>query len=417
MAARTWVGWGLAIAAVVAAGPLVLGRGNPALTTAHDEIARMSEVERAALKRKYDQYRALPELERANLRTLHQQVEADRASGARYLTAMNDYCDWLKTIDSWQQDELAHIDDPVKKAKRVDEIAQERQQAKLAHQADHDDQPALGQGGFLAPLLLSESQLNKVFDTLSKRSTAMTEEEQKAIDSQVGLKRMGLQVKSLKRQIPSLEQFFRSISDAELKEMIEASGNADMLGLLANSGDMPHQTRVQMAKRGILFSVYAQFRRESASATDAELQTFFKTLTKEVQDQLLQQRAEDFKSELRLRRLAGDPDIAELRNLGPQFSVATFIEGLSRRRGSPRGPNGEGRPGNPDGDRPHPEGRRDGDRGGPFRPGNGRRGQFGEGPPPRPREDDGPPPERPDGADRPPQGERPPLRDGQESPP
>lgn len=405
MAAKTWMGWGLAIAGVVAAGPLVLGRGRPALTASHDEIARMSEVERTALKRKYDQYRALTEAERANLRTLHQQVEADRASGARYLTTMNDYCDWLKTIDSWQQDELAHIDDPVTKAKRVDEIAKERQQTKLSNEANPDDQPPFGRGLLQTPLLLTESQLNKVFDTLAKRSTGMTEEEQKAIDSHVGLKRMGLQVKSLKRQIPSLEQFFRSMSDAELKEMIEASGNTEMLALLTSSGDMPHQARVNIAKRGILLSVYAQFRRESVSATDAELQTFFKTLTKEVQDQLLQQRAEDFKSELRLRRLAGDPDIAELRNLGPQFSVGTFIEGLGRRGGFPNGPNGEGRPGNPDGDRPPLEGRREGERGGPFRQGNGRRGPFADGPPERPGEGNGPPPDQPEGADRPPRNE------------
>ncbi len=413
MAAKTWIGWGLAIAGVVAVGPLVLGRGSPALTSSHDEIARMSEVERTALKRKYDQYRALTEQQRANLRTLHQQVEADRASGARYLTTMNDYCDWLKTIDSWQQDELAHIDDPLNKAKRVDEIAKERQQTKLAHEESQDDEGPPGRGGLLAPTLLTESQLNKVFDVLAKRSTGTTEEEQKAIDSHVGLKRMGLQVKTLKRQIPSLDQFFRSISDAELKEMIEASGNPDMLALLTKSGEMPLQTRVNTAKRGILFSVYAQFRRESASATDAELQSFFKTLSKEIQDQLLQQRAEDFKAELRLRRLAGDPDVAELRNLGPQFSVGTFIEGLGRRGGFPGGPNGEGRPGGPEGNRPL----REGERGGPFRQGNGRRGQFGDGPPPRPGEGDGPPAERPEGEDRPPRDDRTPPRDGPESPP
>ncbi len=427
MAAKTWIGWGLAIAGVVAAGPLVLGRGSPALTSSHDEIARMSEVERTALKRKYDQYRALTEQQRGNLRTLHQQVEADRASGARYLTTMNDYCDWLKTIDSWQQDELAHIDDPLNKAKRVDEIAKERQQTKLASEASHDDESPPGRGTLQASLLLTEPQLNKVFDVLAKRSTGTTEEEQKAIDSHVGLKRMGLQAKALKRQIPSLEQFFRSISDAELKEMIEASGNADLLALLTKSGDMPHQTRVNMAKRGILFSVYAQFRRESASATDAELQTFFKTLSKEIQDQLLQQRAEDFKSELRLRRLAGDPDIAELRNLGQVFSVGAYIERLGRRGGFPGGPNGEGRPGGPDGDRPPMEGRRGGEGERPFRPGNGRRGQFGDGPPPRPGEGDGPPPrpgedngppsERPEGEDRPPRDDRPPPRDDQESTP
>ena len=90
MAAKTWIGWSLAMAGAIAAGPLVLGRGNPALDTAHGEIALMSEVERTALDRKYDQYRALTEAQRTALRSLHQQLEADRASGARYLSTLND---------------------------------------------------------------------------------------------------------------------------------------------------------------------------------------------------------------------------------------------------------------------------------------------------------------------------------------
>lgn len=407
MAANTWIGWGLAIAGALAAGPLVLGRGNPALTPAHDEISLMSEVERTALKRKYDQYRALSEDQRTALRSLHQQLEADRPKGGRYLSTMADYCDWLKTIDAWQQDELAHIDDPLKKAKRVDEIAQERQEKALANAAAHDEEGPLRSGLSQAPILLTESQLTKVFDALAQRATGLTEEEQKEIDKESGLKRIGLQVKALKQRLPKLDALFRAIPETELQEMIEASGNADMLALLTNSGDMPRQTRVFMVKRGIVMSVVNQFRRESTAATDEELRAFFNTLPKDEQNDLLELRAEDFKSVLRFRHLAADPVIAELHHLGPQFDIMTFLERMDGRGGfpgpnGPGGPNG-GRPGDPSGDRPPFDGRREGDRGGPFNRPNGQRGPGRDDrPPPRPGEEGGPPPDRPEGEGRPP---------------
>ena len=401
MVAKTWMGWGLVIAGALAAGPLVLGRGNPALTSAHEEIALMSEVERTALKRKYDQYRALSEPQRVALRSLHQQLEADRTSGARYLSTMNDYCDWLKSIDAWQQDELAHIEDPLHKAKRVDEIAKDRQQKLLANAASHDDEPPPGNGFASAPILLTEEQLTKVFDTLAQ---GLPPEAQVEYEKERGLRRIGLQVKALKQRVPKLDALFRVIPESELQEMIEASGNADMLALLNDTGNMPRQTRTFLIKRGIVMSVVAQFRRESTLATDADLQAFFQTLTKAEQDELLQLRAEDFKNALRLRHLAAIPAIAELRQLGPQFDILALIDRMENQGGfrgpnSPGGPNGGGlRPRNFNGDRPSPDGRREG---GPLDRRNGQRGPGPDGPPPRPREDGEPPPDRPEGDGRP----------------
>ena len=399
MAAKTWIGWGLAMAGALAAGPLVLGRGNPALTSAHDEIAQMSEVERTALKRQYDQYRAMNEDQRVALRTLHQQLEADRTSGARYLSTMNDYCDWLKTIDAWQQDELAHIDDPLKKAQRVGEIATDRRKKALANAAAHDEEGAPRIGFGQPPILLTEEQLQKLFDALASR---LPPEMQSTYEKEQGLQRIGLQVKALKQELPKLEQLFRSIPEGELREMIEASGNAELMAIITHAGDMPRGDRAMLVKRGIVMSVVAQFVRESNAFTDIELQQFFNTLPKETQDELLQLRAEDFKRALRMRKLASDPVIDELHNLGAEFDSQTFWERLERRRGfpGPGGPNGGGvRPRNPEGERPP----REGDRGGPFNRPNGLRGPGrGDGPPPpRPGDPEGPPPESPAGKGRP----------------
>ncbi len=399
MAAKTWIGWGLAMAGALAAGPLVLGRGNPALTSAHDEIARMSEVERTALKRQYDQYRSMNEDQRAALRTLHQQLEADRTSGARYLSTMNDYCDWLKTIDAWQQDELAHIDDPLKKAQRVGEIGTDRRKKSLANAAAHEEEGAPRMGFGQAPIFLTEEQLQKLFDSLASR---LPPELQSTYEKEHGLKRIGLQVIALKQELPKLDQLFQSIPEGELREMIEASGNAELMAIITHAGDMPRGDRAMLVKRGIVMSVVAQFVRESNAFTDIELQQFFNTLPKETQDELLQLRAEDFKRALRMRKLASDPVIDELRRLGPQFDSQTFWERLESRRGfpGPGGPNGGGvRPRNPEGERPP----REEDRGGPFLRPNGLRGPGrGNGPPPpRPGDPEGPPPESPAGKSRP----------------
>ncbi len=400
MAVKTWIGWGLAIAGATAAGPLVLGRGNPALDTAHGEIALMSEVERTALDRKYDQYLALTESQRTALRSLHQQLEADRASGARYLSTLNDYCDWLKTIDAWQQNELAHIDDPLQKAKRVDEIAKERHAKSLANAAANDDETPPGMGIGQAPIVLAEDQLNKVFDSLAQR---LPPEAQQEYEKEHGLRRIGLQIRALKQKVSKLDALYRSIAESELHEMVEASGNADLLAVLTNSGDMPRLERMFIVKRCLWLSVVAQFRREATAVTDAELQTSFNQLKNEEQDELLQLRAEDFKNAMRLRHLAADPVIAELRHLGAQFDILKLIERMEAPGGF-RGPNGPGgpdggglRPRNPNGERPPLEGRREG---GPLDRRNGPRGPGPDGPPPRPREDGGPPPDRPEGESR-----------------
>lgn len=398
MAAKTGIGWSLAVAGALAVGPLVLGRGNPALNSAREEISRMSEVERTALKRKYDQYRNLPEEKRAELRTLHQELEADRTNGARSLSTMADYCDWLKTIDAWQQDELAHITDPQARAKRVDEIVKARKEAELAAESASNDRLPAGNGRAPVPLL-NEDQLTKVFDVLAKRLTGLTDVEQQQIDALHGLKRFGVQIRHLKKTVSKPEQFFPSIYEADWTEMAEASGHAEFKALLSSPLDSSLRKRV--AIHGILASCRDQFMRESASATDADLETFFNGLTSEAQDELLQLRADEFKTQLRLRRLENDPDISELRSVTGFSTAKRRMEKFLREGGRPNDPGGPpfGRPGDPNGDGPPPDGRREGGRSGPFRPGNGRR-PFGDNPPLRPG-DEGRPPAGSDGNGRP----------------
>ena len=383
------------------------------MDSARDEISRMSEVERTALKRKYDQFRNLPEEKRAELRTLHQAIEADRTKGARFESTMLDYCHWLKTIDAWQQDELAHLADPQAKAKRVNEIVQARKEADLASESATEDQLPVGKGR--PPLVpLNEEQLTKVFDVLAKRLTGLTNEEQKQIDGLHGLKRFGVQIRHLKKAVSKPEQYFQSIYEAEWMELAEASGHAEFKALLSSPLDASMRKRA--AVLAISSSCRDQFMRESAASSDADLETFFNGLTSEAQDELLQLRADEFKTQLRLRRLENDPDISELRTVMGFSAAKRRMEKFLRESGRPGEPGGPpfGRPGEPAGDGPPPNGLRDGERGGPFRPGNGRR-PFGDNPPPRPEEDGGPP-AGPDDNGRPPREDGPPP-EGETGPP
>jgi hypothetical protein len=394
--AKKILGWSLAIAGVLGAAPLVLGRSQPAWKASLDEISRMSEDDRTKLDRRYKQYQALSEAERANLRKLHWEIEADRAKGDRLATTLHDYCEWLKMIDAWQQDELVHIADPLARAKRVSEIHAERQD-RLAGSAQEN---AEGPRTMRDRLILNEDQLSRMFDVLAKRLTNVSEEDQKAIDAAKGLKRWGIQMKLLNKQVP-VDRLFQTLAPAELKEMIDASGHADLALLVSENSPVPEQRHKDIIRGSFGVSMFMQKRREAVNLTDEQLQSFLAQLPREKQDQLLRMRAEDFKNQLRALSLEQDPDIQILHQmLGPLFRNA---QQMFDRMGSFGGPGGPGGPGER-GFRPE-----EGQGGRPLRQGfdgrrpEGRPFRDGFGPPGRP--DDGPPPDRPPEDRPPPEGE------------
>ena len=328
-----WLGWGLTIAGVLVAAPIVLGRGNPALSPSRDTISKMSDVERNVLKRKYELYRSLTEEERDELRRLHSQLEQDRTKGPRYLDAMRLYCDWLKTIDAWQQDDLAHISQPQEKVKRVASIVEERSDAE---DSEVEARPVAGP---LQLARLNEQQLSKVFDYLTRRLT-LTAEEQQQVDKLQGLKRFGYQLRLLREQGgQNPEKALRTLTEAELAQMVEETGHADLKQFF--SGPIDIEKRKRFVVRAIFISCVDQLSREAASVGDDKLRAHLATLPPEQQDQLLQLRADQFKAKLLRSYLLADPDVAELRSLLDREINAA----RKRLQGGPPGdgPNGEGR--------------------------------------------------------------------------
>ncbi|RLS35859.1 MAG: hypothetical protein DWH81_13485 [Planctomycetota bacterium] len=383
-----WIGWGLTIAGILVAAPIVLGRGNPALSRSRDTISAMSDVERNVLKRKYELYRTLTEVERDELRQLHSQLEQDRSKGPRYLDAMRLYCDWLKTIDAWQQDDLAHISQPQEKVQRVASIVKERSDAE---DSEAEARPGAGP---LQAARLNEQQLSKVFDYLTRRLT-LTAEEQQQVDKLQGLKRFGYQLRLLREQGgQNPEKALRTLSEAELAQMVEETGNADLKQFF--SGPIDIEKRKRFVVRAIFISCMDQLSREAASVSEDKLRAHLATLPPEQQDQLLQLRADQFKARLLRSYLLADSDVAELRSL-----IDREINAARKRlQGGPPGdgPNGEGR--GPRGDGP-----------------KGMRGilgrQLGKNRLPDPNDREPPPEGPPPGGPRPefgPDGEPPPPR-------
>ena len=385
---KAWIGWGLTIAGILVAAPIVLGRGNPALSRSRDTISAMSDVERNVLKRKYELYRTLTEVERDELRQLHSQLEQDRSKGPRYLDAMRLYCDWLKTIDAWQQDDLAHINQPQEKVQRVASIVKERSDAE---DSEAEARPGAGP---LQAARLNEQQLSKVFDYLTRRLT-LTAEEQQQVDKLQGLKRFGYQLRLLREQGgQNPEKALRTLSEAELAQMVEETGNADLKQFF--SGPIDIEKRKRFVVRAIFISCMDQLSREAASVSEDKLRAHLATLPPEQQDQLLQLRADQFKARLLRSYLLADSDVAELRSL-----IDREINAARKRlQGGPPGdgPNGEGR--GPRGDGP-----------------KGMRGilgrQLGKNRLPDPNDREPPPEGPPPGGPRPefgPDGEPPPPR-------
>ncbi len=330
---RAWIGWGLTIAGILVAAPIVLGRGNPALSRSRDTISAMSDVERNVLKRKYELYRTLTEVERDELRQLHSQLEQDRSKGPRYLDAMRLYCDWLKTIDAWQQDDLAHISQPQEKVQRVASIVKERSDAE---DSEAEARPGAGP---LQAARLNEQQLSKVFDYLTRRLT-LTAEEQQQVDKLQGLKRFGYQLRLLREQGgQNPEKALRTLSEAELAQMVEETGNADLKQFF--SGPIDIEKRKRFVVRAIFISCMDQLSREATSVSEDKLRAHLATLPPEQQDQLLQLRADQFKARLLRSYLLADSDVAELRSL-----IDREINAARKRlQGGPPGdgPNGEGK--------------------------------------------------------------------------
>ena len=377
---KAWIGWGLVIAGTLAVAPLVLGRGNPALSQSRDAISAMSDVERKVLKRKYEQYRALTESQRDELRQLHQQLEQDRVKGPRYLEAMKLYCDWLKSIDAWQQDELAHISQPQEKIERVTSIVKERAEAE-----DPENELRPAGGGPLQRIRLNEQQLTKVFDALVSRVT-LSEEEQQQVNQLHGLKRFGRQVRLLReKRGQNPEKTLRMLSEAEFMQLADEAGNADLKAFLTRAGDL--DIRKKRLPRVIFASCLALVDREAAQVTEEQMRQYLSSLPPEQQDQLLQLQADQFKAVLQRNVLLADPDISELR--GPVDREVSAARRQFLNEGPPgegKGPRGEGPRGPRDvlgrvfgGNRPpRPDGRESPD--GPPRD----FGPEGETPPPRP---------------------------------
>lgn len=408
MAAKRVLGWGLAVAGILGAAPWVLGRGQPSFQGSLDRISRMTQDDRAVLDRKYQQYKSLTEEERSQLRQLHLSLESDRANGGRLIEIMKDYCDWLKQIEAWQQNELAHIDDPLNRAKRVSEIHEQQQR-----NSSSDEEEFRGPRD-LERLTLKEDQLSRMFDTLlAERQVQLSEVDQKELDAATGMKRWGLQLKHLNQQIP-VDRLFAVMAPAEMKKLLESTGHPDLVRLLSESNltkDIPENMRKEFTRRIIGRSLFSQILRETEKVSHEQLAKYLNQLPRDRQDELLKLGADEFKIRLRVLSHSQDPDIQFLIKTlppAPRFSMGPFggFPGFQGRPGGPGGPlNPEEGPG---GRRPNGQ-RFDGP---PFR--DRRDGRGGFGPPGPPPGEEGPPPETPPGDQPPPKrdrGDEPPRRE------
>ncbi len=185
MAAKRILGWSLAIAGVLGAGPLLLDAASLRTRPRSTRFRRCHP----SSGRHLIAVISSTTLTEANEPTCASCIGSSMPNdqGARLLGTMQDYCDWLKLIDSWQQDDLVHIADPLARAKRVSEIHTERQERVAGPPGENSEGPA----AFRDRMILSEDQLSRMFDVLARRLNNVSEDDQKAIDTAKGLKRWG----------------------------------------------------------------------------------------------------------------------------------------------------------------------------------------------------------------------------------
>ena len=155
------------------------------------EIAAKSESERARLQRNFKAFRALPAAEQERLRQLDRELKEDARTGGNLRSIMDEYYNWLATLNPGQRQDLHPADDP-QHPERNDPARREiRVRQLLKEQQDQADATGAAKGARLPPRLSSkdlDAVLGVVEEALRARNL-LSAKDIKDLESKQGLAR------------------------------------------------------------------------------------------------------------------------------------------------------------------------------------------------------------------------------------
>ncbi|MBL8849546.1 MAG: hypothetical protein JNG89_07675 [Planctomycetaceae bacterium] len=398
-------------AAVALALPPLLLRAAPAnWSRVETSVAGMSQADRDRLDRNTREYLALTEGERQKYRDLHSFLESDvEESGGRVEQAMQDYCEWLASNQSYDRQQLRVTTDPRERVAEMQKIV-DRRNEDFSRSRGRLSRWWLNNG---VPDLSAED-LATLMSAVENRLPLLTEQERARLVDDEGNDKVGVNryfaVFGILRG--RQENLFKMMERADPDDLLKALPQLEMPPSYAES---PIEVKRFMTMAMIIGNVLQEFEtaRNVRPPTTSDLEEIVANWPADKHDELermLEREPADFRSDL--ERIYTREEIAlDIDDVWAMIPREPFNFGgrwlnRGRRQDGDYGPGrrpqdhrpGEGQ--DREGDHPHPPHPEDGrgPDGRPFPPPlDGQRPSFrpGQGPPPQREPRNDPPPQTP----------------------
>jgi hypothetical protein len=155
------------------------------------EIAAKSESERARLQRNFKAFRALPQADQERLRQLDRELKEDSSTGGNLRLIMDEYYNWLATLNPGQRQDLHPAADPQHPEKNDPARREIRVRQLLKEQQDQADATGAAKGARIPPRL-SSKDLDAVLGIVEQAMRArnlLSQKEIQDLESKRGLAR------------------------------------------------------------------------------------------------------------------------------------------------------------------------------------------------------------------------------------
>jgi len=276
------------IAATLFAGRIA--RGDPDAAQLREQrqkdIAAKSESERARLQRNFRAFRTLPLAEQERLRQLDRELKEDARTGGNLRSIMDEYYNWLATLNPGQRQDLHPADDPQHPEKNDPARREIRVRQLLKEQQEQADATGAAKGARVPPRL-SSKDLDAVLGIVEKAMRArnlLSQKEIQELESKQGLARHVATWTLAFPMRPSAPMGGPQSwwSKEVIESMIDAISNEK---LAAHVKAVPAMDRWLRLVRVIFYGIRAEH--EKLKPGQDVLERFFVQLNSEEQDEIM----------------------------------------------------------------------------------------------------------------------------------
>lgn len=322
-----------------------------------ERIAQMTKTERERLHRRFQTWQNLPAQERQDVQDLHAEIGANRTLAR----TLDQYTEWLYTLDPWQQEELRNAPDSVTRMRLVHEYMAAQEERGSRSRRDGGPFNAMTSRYFKDVPLLPEEDLDAMFNVVAK-ALDVPKSEQDEWSMLEPIQRHAEILKKIAIRAEEQSDPRRGlVNDAVARDLALAIRDPD--GREYAMGEGIGRERRSRVLRLLIKNSSEEVRQlaEEQRPDEAELEKFFFELDQQQRDEVTRLQGEEQKQ--RLTKLYfevhGSQAFRGYWELGKELMYAGSRRGGGRSRGPRGGPGGA--------DRRPPSQDRNGERGDPGR--------------------------------------------------